>query len=377
MGNKRFSCTIKKLIVTVLACFMLSTVSGCAIIDSITTKKMDIPRLSEGEFAFEKLNEEEQVVYDEIYYVITEHMERIELSTLDEELVSKIFAYVFKDHPEIFWCDRYVLTRYTMGEKLVKLEIAPVYTMEQQESAELITQIEVEVEEYLKKLEGITDEYEISKAVYEKLINDIEYNEDAKNNQNIISAFINKETVCQGYAKAYQYIMKQKGIECTLVRGKGNNESHVWNLVKINDEYYYVDVTWGDARFAPNGNENIHVNKPVNYNYFAITTEELERTHTIEEDMELPLCTAAKDNYYVKEGKFFESFSPDKMGQQIVNSVEAGENNAEFKFASQNVYEQAKKYMLTDKHIFDYYNRDRSLSFSEDVNNYILTVFFE
>ena len=50
------------------------------------------------------------------------------------------------------------------------------------------------------------------------------------------------ETVCDGYAKAYTMLLAAAGIESYHI----GTSSHAWNLVKIGDKYYHVDVTWDD-----------------------------------------------------------------------------------------------------------------------------------
>ena len=81
--------------------------------------------------------------------------------------------------------------------------------------------------------------------VYEKIVDEVDYDESAPDNQNIYSIFVNRQSVCAGYSKATQYLLEQLGVFCTYVTGKtteGGN--HAWNLVKCNGDYYYVDTTW-------------------------------------------------------------------------------------------------------------------------------------
>ncbi len=57
--------------------------------------------------------------------------------------------------------------------------------------------------------------------------------------------FTNKTGVCAAYAEAYQYIMKDKlGFQCITVSSYEMN--HAWNMLKIDGEWYHVDVTWDD-----------------------------------------------------------------------------------------------------------------------------------
>ena len=50
------------------------------------------------------------------------------------------------------------------------------------------------------------------------------------------------ETVCDGFAKAYTMLLTTAGIESYHV----GNAGHAWNLVKIGDSYYHVDITDDD-----------------------------------------------------------------------------------------------------------------------------------
>ncbi len=56
--------------------------------------------------------------------------------------------------------------------------------------------------------------------------------------------FVNRSAVCQGYALAYKYLLNQVGIECHMVTSDAMN--HAWNLIKLDGQYYQVDVTWDD-----------------------------------------------------------------------------------------------------------------------------------
>lgn len=56
--------------------------------------------------------------------------------------------------------------------------------------------------------------------------------------------FANRIAVCQGYALAYKYLLNQVGIDCYMVTSDTMN--HAWNLIKLDGQYYQVDVTWDD-----------------------------------------------------------------------------------------------------------------------------------
>ena len=72
------------------------------------------------------------------------------------------------------------------------------------------------------------------------------------------------------------------------------------NLVRIDDSYYYVDVTWGDPVFANQmeGQEST----VMNYNYLCCTEEDLLRPHEPDGTVPLPPCTSQAYNYYMLNG---------------------------------------------------------------------------
>jgi hypothetical protein len=60
-------------------------------------------------------------------------------------------------------------------------------------------------------------------------------------------ALVNGCAICQGYASAYQLLCEVADLSCGMVEGQADGVGHMWNLVTLNDETYYVDVTWADG----------------------------------------------------------------------------------------------------------------------------------
>ena len=70
------------------------------------------------------------------------------------------------------------------------------------------------------------------------------YYEQADNWENgtAYSCIINGRAQCSGYADAFLQTAKACGLEARYVY----NTSHAWNLVKLDGDWYHVDVTWED-----------------------------------------------------------------------------------------------------------------------------------
>ena len=82
-------------------------------------------------------------------------------------------------------------------------------------------------------------------------------------------ALIDGKAVCMGYAQAFQELMKKLNVESSVVTGTAGGESHAWNRVKLDGEWYYLDVTWDDQRNMP----------MKSYKYFLIDRDTFKKTH--------------------------------------------------------------------------------------------------
>lgn len=59
---------------------------------------------------------------------------------------------------------------------------------------------------------------------------------------------VEKRGICAGLAWAFKTLMDQANIECICIHGclkEDPSIGHLWNLVKLDGQYYHVDPTWG------------------------------------------------------------------------------------------------------------------------------------
>ena len=215
--------------------------------EPIASEEKDFLCETSCEYARKSLSGTEQLWYDDMKQILGSFGEKVRLSEAglnegyDEAEIDRIFQYVLNDHPELFYVEGYSYTKYTKGDKTTALEFTGTYSVDRETAAERSEAIEAAVEEILSGLDENADQYTKVKYVYERIIRDTEYDLSAPDNQNIYSVFVNHRSVCQGYAKAVQYLLNRLGLECTLVLGTvDTGEGHAWNLVKIDGNYYYL-----------------------------------------------------------------------------------------------------------------------------------------
>lgn len=328
-------------------------------------------------YAFGKLSEEEQEVYLEILEALVDYRENVKLSSCDKELISRVFQCVLNDHPEIFYVEGYSYTEYTLGSILKKITFTGSYRFSPEEVEEKQKQIDNYVNQCLAGMPEDADEYEKVKYVYEYLIHHTDYDASAKDSQNICSVFLERKSVCQGYAKATQYLLNRAGVFATLVLGRVvGGEGHAWNLVRIDGAYYYVDTTWGDASYQAVGGGDYPVEKipTINYDYLCVTTEQMELTHTQENVVELPECTSMEANFYVREGVYFTDFDEEKIEKIFSDSYERGDTYVTLKCDGPDIFRKMQETLIGKQEVFRYLNcPDKAVSYVENEKQYSLS----
>ncbi len=308
-------------------------------------------------YAYQQLSAAEQQMYLEILQSLLTFSEDTILSATDIDELSFVFQCLMNDHPEIFYVDGYSYTLYTKDGVPVQIVFNGHYTMGEDEAHARQLVIDAAVNDCLNGLPAGADEYNNVRYVYEYLINHTEYDVTADDNQNICSVFIQGKSVCQGYAKATQYLLNKLGIPATLVLGRvSSGENHAWNLVQIDGDWYHVDTTWGDASYQAVGSETFPRQQVlgVNYDYLCVTTEQIKITHVIDNPVALPNCTAMAANYYVREGLYFTEVGEEQLSQSFAKAYAEGRESITVKCADANVYSQMEEYLIGEQAVFSY-----------------------
>lgn len=92
--------------------------------------------------------------------------------------------------------------------------------------------------------------------------------------RNIYDFFAQKKGVCQGYSLAYKYLLSLCGVDSDIVYSE--LMKHSWNVVKIDGEYYHVDVTWDDPLY--DGNDIFGYSS---HEYFLLSNEAISNKNHI------------------------------------------------------------------------------------------------
>ena len=216
----------------------------------------------------------------------------------------------------------------------------PGYTYTDSEIDEIQTAMEQSFQEVRALIPEDAGDYEKVRIVYTYVIDHTQY-QTGEDDQSIAGVFWKKSAVCAGYAGAVQYLLERLDIPCIYVDGstKGSTEGHAWDIVKIGQEYYYVDATNGDQPDFLNGDAaQLEEHKTIIYDYLCPFPEEYEKTYTPSEELTVPACTAKNLDFYVLNQGYFEDYSWQDIYDYCKMRLDNGAAVVRFKFGSQEAF---------------------------------------
>lgn len=163
-----------------------------------------------------------------------------------------------------------------------------IYTLQTKEAvAERTAQVEAAADAIIKDMNksGAKTDFDKALFIHDALAVAIEY-DNTFTHRRLDDALIDKTCVCSGYALAYKYLMNRCDIDCVNVYyTPEDTEGHQWSMIKLNGNWYHVDVTSDDPINMTFGHD---MAGQVMHTYFMLSDEQLRRISAEEQ----------KDNVY-------------------------------------------------------------------------------
>ncbi len=238
----------------------------------------------------ELLSEKEQEVYNQIYSNALAY--NTECFTLVNALTSDELSYsinaVFNDHPELFWLNTSYKYGCNRSNQVVQLQLS--YGISNSELSEAQSKFDSAISTIVSEAASYSSEIEKELYVHDAIAELCTYSENASLNQSAYSALVSGETVCAGYARAFQVVCQKLGLTCYYLTGIASGGDHAWNIISIDGDLYNVDLTWDDSISESYGSSV--------YPYFNLTDSVISGDHTRGElSSQLPSCTATEMSY--------------------------------------------------------------------------------
>ena len=333
---------IRQIILTLIATTLL--LCGCATSnDGTVAETTNVSNTGKTEYntlIYDTLQPNEQRIYDQMVSGIMKSESSIKVSGTDIE-VETVYKAIISDRPEFFYVDGYVYnTRVSIlnTKGVSEGTVHPNYIFTQDEARSYLIKAHENMDTIFCGINNDMSSYEKSKYIFERLAFYGSYNKNAKNGNNILSTYVNNNgTKGEGYAQAYTYALQRYGIPCATVLGLYENAEHSWNVTKIDSNYYLCDITNGDATYI---NSDHNAVEYVNYSFFNMLPDHT-KYYSPESIFTGFSFVSMDNNYYVKELRYFDSYSPDLLGKALKGAYEDGEEVVTLAFSSVDVMNES------------------------------------
>lgn len=244
----------------------------------------------------------------------------------DIEIVQVLSAFLH-DHPEVYWLSNQY--GYSIGNSRTSVQLYSVISPA--ECNKLSKRMVSEISLILQSIPENVDALDREIYLYQTLIARCEYDDAAVSDDSdwrahsVVGVLLDGSAVCEGYARALQLLLCQSGIPSMVITGTAGG-AHMWNLARIDGQWYHLDVTWDDNGELPA------------YRYLNLTDKMIQEDHTIYPqagtdesrsaqeiyNLPLPSCTSEKANYFRAKGVKIDSL---ENSQSLTSALREASNN--------------------------------------------------
>ena len=286
-------------------------------------------------FYYQALSEEKKIIYKELYEGFKARKKTIEihadLRRIAPKDISDIAINVYNDTPSFYYLD---ITKYSYIPTPFGYIYSQNYVYTDKEVAEYDRRLEQGLNIFRKKyISPDMTEYQKEKIIHDYLVKTVVYDHETLNSAthigeafNVLGPLLKKRAVCWGIACAFKLLCDYCHIKSFVVIGdtipRQGDAGHAWNMVKISEETFHVDVTWdikekGDISFC--------------YDYFNLDDKLILADHAWESNL-YPKCESIRQNYYYKNHLFVKTIGD--LSKYISSRLRANDQYIAVKYAN-------------------------------------------
>ena len=232
-------------------------------------------------------------LYDTIYKELSRDNYNVKLPlSFPKNSVNILVKLVLGDHPELINVDNCCVYFACAGLFNV-LKLQPIFKKSEYIKAKEL--FDSEVNRILSRIiKPGTNIVQKVLAIHDYLVSNVAYDEAElhRTRSSVLShtaygAIVNKNAVCEGLSYAFSILAHKVGIEATVVNGIVDGGEHSWNMVKLGNEFYHIDIT-GDLKEGSD--------ETTSYDYFCLTDNDINDRNW---DKKIyPACTSSRFGYF-------------------------------------------------------------------------------
>ncbi len=267
------------------------------------------PRLSfDSLYRFNRslLRADDRILYDQIDGALLRgepSMSFIERGDCSIGRYMAVLEAVLQDDPWLFYASTGLTVRTCGQEVTLEFNYNRFYG-DRQRLADTFRWMVSEI--FSRHISGCRTEYEAELMLHDHLAATVVYDgSDDEASHCLVGPLIHGRGVCQGVASAFMLLADCCGLKAACTSGELDGGPHGWNIVKIGDRRYHVDVT-SDLDGS-------------RHSYFNCSDAMMSRTHV---SAQRTRCMDDSLNYYVMNGTWFRDASSAVRGMgRILRTV--------------------------------------------------------
>lgn len=282
---------------------------------------------------YESLSEEEKALYDRVKTAAENFEDYVEFDEpIPRDLARKIYKLVYDQERKYFWLSNIF---YAPDSELSILKISFLYTKEDAELKK--AELDVTASEIIGELPDDASDFEKIVHFHDSIVTGCDFAQRKEHVNSAYGVLVNGYGQCEGYAAAMSLLCDKAGIPNYTVCGtNANGDTHAWNKILLDGQWYNADCTWDDPILSREDPDFVR------HDYLLVTDKEIEGiTHFTDELYSgMPPCTAAADNYFAKKGLVYYSAADaaDSIREQIMAAGLQGKREAELRLSGEDVY---------------------------------------
>ena len=269
-------------------------------------------------YQYSSLSTSEKEVYNALVDAIknTTNVVNVQNKNISYNKGLSLLQKVLADNPQYFWVSKSTSILYNPQNNIVSSYILYytdgkttdtvdsnfnlTSTANRETINNQIIQLNSKIEEITNTIPVDATDIEKERLIHDYIVNTVtydtsvaskvfEYGDTLPHAFDIYGAAIEGKAVCEGYAKLFQYLCYCTGINSTQILGTSEGSNHMWNAVKVDNEWYQIDVTWDDTNSAT---------VPY-YGFFNLTSDQMGIDHKSDStNINVPNCRGTKYSVY-------------------------------------------------------------------------------
>lgn len=244
---------------------------------------------------------------------------------MNPEEMSYLMELMHTEFPELMQIDNTVTsTYYTDGTtgRVISYDL-PLVLTEQQYDAQYAAVTQV-IDQLVAETQGMTD-WEKEKYVFDYITDTCTYSMDGAYAYTPYGTLVDRVAKCDGISLAMKWTMEEMGITCLCISGDPTvtEVGHAWNMIRLDGDYYNVDVTMDVRKAEDNG--------PRLYCALNVTNEMVLQSYVLDdvyqELLTIPQVTTMEKSYHVQQGSYVRTGSDwkERIRDAFLESYESGE----------------------------------------------------